>query len=246
MKKFNRNYKLFIQSSVKNTMIEITPPLTIEFTVSRGIMATLNNMEIRIYNLAKSTRDQIFQDWYNLNEYKQIILMTGYDDLNLTFSGNVFRAYSYRQGNNIITYIKAFDGGFDMVNNTVSATIGKTNTTNQSLVDFLISKFTYVKKGNITAIEGSPQRATVFDGSTYDILQKYTNGKTFIDLEKINVMKDNDVIEGDVPLINSDSGLIGTPIRNDAYLEINMIFEPRILVAQVIEIKSSINSQYDG
>ena len=65
-------------------------------------------------------------------------------------------------------------------------------------------------------------------------------------MKTINIMKPNEVIEGFVPLINDASGLLATPQRKDATLSINMIFEPRLLIGQVIEIQSSIAPQFDG
>ena len=49
-----------------------------------------------------------------------------------------------------------------------------------------------------------------------------------------------------VPLITTKSGLIGTPRRQGNILDITLMFEPRIQIQQLIEVKSSINPIWDG
>jgi hypothetical protein len=62
----------------------------------------------------------------------------------------------------------------------------------------------------------------------FSLIQKYTNGRCFIDFEKINILNDNDVKYGVIPIINFESGLLETPRREDTYLSAKVIFSPDI------------------
>ena len=46
--------------------------------------------------------------------------------------------------------------------------------------------------------------------------------------------------------ISSDTGLLNVPIRRETYLEIDIIFDPNIIVGQLIELKSSFNKYFNG
>jgi hypothetical protein len=76
-------------------------------------------------------------------------------------------------------------------------------------------------------------------------MRKYSNNKVHVDNNKIYVLKDNEAIEGDVPAINIDSGLID--VRRDAgFLNVTTLLEPRITIDQVVDLKSPINPIYNG
>ena len=151
--KFNRKYLLAIQYGEYETKkkekdesgkeverieyvpgngeLTIRPFFTINFTIDRGIYASINKMTLDIYNLDKSTREKIYYDGIlHATVEKKIVLYAGYSDadfsrfnspiitknvrrsingLPLVFYGRFTRAYSYRQGSNFITHIEAFD-----------------------------------------------------------------------------------------------------------------------------------------
>ena len=89
-------------------------------------------------------------------------------------------------------------------------------------------------------------RAVSVSGNAFAVIQKYSNGSAFIDNNEIKVLETYDAIEGYVPLINDESGLLGVPEHEDALLRIKMIFEPRIILGQIIEINSRIMPMFNG
>lgn len=245
MDKSGRKYRLTIQSNEDNEAIVIENPITIQFNINRSTMASLNSMRLQIYNLSEKTRKQIFQDRFNPKVYKKIILQAGYNQLSTIFSGNIFQANSSRNGVNIITYIDARDGGFDTVSTISNKTLSG-DLSYRDVIKNLIGDFSNIKEGNLSEIEGTARRPVVLDGNTFQLIKKYSDDKAFIDLEKISILNDNDTITGELPLINSDSGLLGTPKRDDSYLTIDTIFEPRIIMGQLLEVNSSVAPEYDG
>lgn len=248
--KLNRTYTLTIQTqddygNPTDEALIITNPMTIDFSVDRSIYAGLNSLDITIYNLAPKNRNLLFQDVYGIN-YKHIILEAGYQGQGQTiiFNGNIWSAYSERQGINILTKIHAIDG--------LSSQYSKVNTTLQkgetlqTVINTLNNSLTDLKTGTQSIQNYTFNRPVVLNDNSFRLLKTYTNDNVFIDMKTINIMKTNDVIEGYVPLINDASGLLATPQRKDATLSVTMIFEPRLLIGQVIEIQSSVAPQFDG
>lgn len=246
MVKFGRNYRLIIQTNDSNEeAIIIEPPITLQFTINRSTMGTLNSMRLQIMNLSEKTRNKIFQDRFNPKVYKKIILQAGYNNLSNIFIGNIYNARSFRANTEIVTFIYATDGGFDTANTLSNGTIQKQTSYKDFLVA-LVNSFPNLKQGKLTEIEGEFRRPAIVNGNSFELIRKYSNNKAYIDLETINILNDSDVIEGDVPLLNSETGLLGTPDRADAYLSVETIFEPRIIMGQVIEIQSDVQKKYDG
>jgi hypothetical protein len=90
------------------------------------------------------------------------------------------------------------------------------------------------------------QRPVVLEGNTYDLLKKYSNGQVYIDLEKVYVLQDNEVLAGAIPLINADTGLLSSPRRDDAAITVTTLFEPRIIIGQWLDLISTVNPQYNA
>lgn len=79
-----------------------------------------------------------------------------------------------------------------------------------------------------------------FIGQTLDLLgREYGQYDIYIDKGELNVLDKNEVVPGDILVINSKSGLLGSPKRAQQYLEFDMLFEPRLKLAQAIELQSS-------
>ena len=164
--------------------------------------------------------------------------------MTIIFNGNIWSAYSHRKGVNIITHIHAIDGL-----STQSALIHTTlqsGTTLQQVIQNLTNSIPDLKSGTQNLQEYTFNRPLVLNGNSYKLLKTYSDNNVFVDMKTVNIMNVNDVIEGFVPLITDESGLLSTPERRDATLTINMIFEPRLLIGQVIEVESNIAPQFDG
>lgn len=242
--KFGRKYKLTIQTDTGEAVV-IEPPFTLNFNIQRSSMASLNSCQLQIYNLSEDTRSKIFQDRFDFLRYKKVILEAGYDDLAVVFVGDLFEANSARQGTDIITTVVARDGGFDTINTKTFRGVQK-GITIKELVKGLVGDFGNLTAGAIGDIDGELLRPAALDGNTFYLLKTYTGNQVFIDLEKVNVMKTNDVITGQVPLISPQTGLLQTPRRDDGFLTITTLFEPRIVMSQLVELKSDILEQYNG
>lgn len=246
--KFGRRYRLTIQTDAGQLIIE--PPFTIRFSLRRSVLASMNTLDIDIYNLSQTTRDNIFQDmFYKASPNRSIIFEAGYDFLSTVFKGEFREANSGREGVDIVTSITAFDGYFATQNTFSYRTLEPT--TLREVIKDLIGSFDpeRLTEGLVSdgaSMSESFQRPIVLRGNTYEQLKKYSGGKAFIDLEKIYVLQDNEVIAGAIPLINADTGLLSTPRRDEAYLTVSTLFEPRIVMGQSLDLVSSVNPIYNG
>lgn len=248
--KLNRNFRLLIET-INKEIIEIKSPFTIQFDIERTSASSVNQMNLRIFNLSQKTRNLLFKERYLILDdstkkyYRHVILQAGYGELSTIFKGNILECYSYRQGSEIITYLNCHDGGYAISNSYSSVTFDKSETYS-SIFEKLAADLVGIKKGKVGEINGEPKRGSVFNGNTFTLLQESFNNKIFIDLEKVNLLNENEAIKGEVPLINAQTGLLGTPMRQGTYLKVDIIFEPRIVVGQIIEINSKINPLYNG
>lgn len=248
MDKFNRNYILLVQKQ-DFTTLKVTRPFSVEFDVHRNSLSSANVCSIRVYNLSASNRAQIRLDQYDWgNKNREIAFFAGYGDkLSLGFKGNISQAWSVREGVNMITQIECYDGGFAYIN-AVTNDQYPSGTPQSSIVDSLVKNLegSGVTRGAIGSIPGEIQRGNAYNGSTTDILNDLTGQGFFIDNGKAHCLSDTECLAGDIPVINSQSGLLGTPVLETQYITFDMLFEPSLKIGQLINLKSQTAEHFNG
>lgn len=247
MEKFNRKYHLEVQT-INGATIVIELPFTMEFDITRNSLSSANISQIRIYNLSERNRNLIRKDIFDYNDLRTIVLRAGYGtNLPVVFAGNVTVAWSVREGNNFITQIESFDGGYAYTNAIINQSfVGGTpqETILETMVD---SMGPYgVKKGIIGNYSGTSAKGSSYSGSTTDILKDISGGGFFIDNGTAHCLQDDECIPGPIALIDSASGLLGTPVREQTYLNFDMIFEPNLIIGQKIELQSITGANFNG
>jgi hypothetical protein len=245
MNKYDKIYLLKIQTVTGQTL-SIQLPFSIQFTVTRSNMSSVNTCNIRLYNLSDLTRRAIYKNKFQLYPYRSIELFVGYGDtLTRIFKGNVWEAYSVRQRVDWITELSCMDGGFGMLVSNSSFTVTK-GTIPSDVIGKLMGDLKNVTKGTIGNFGEGSSRGESFIGSTGTLLKKYTKGQFFIDGERAFALMPNEAIRGEMPLISSETGLLGSPIKEETFLKVDMIMEPRLSVAQTVELKSITQPFYNG
>lgn len=242
--KFGRSYRLVIDPKDGGPPIIVTMPLTVQFWLKRNTMASLNYLSVDIYNLGPALRDRIFQDRYVVRD-RTITMEGGYDSLSLMFKGVIFQANSSREGTNIITRIEARDGNYDVGTSMTFQTLDKGKTL-KDVFKFLAGQLPTVEMGAIGEYTDVLSRPVTLNGNTYELLKRYSNNEVFIDCNKIYVLQKDEIVAGDLPEINVDTGLLETPRRDEGFLTVTTLFEPRITIKQQIDLKSSIMKVYNG
>lgn len=248
--KFQCHYKLILQYPVDDkTMGEaiVSDPITINFNIKKSIYQSTNVATITLYNMDSGTRESIYQDRLMLNaiQDKKVYLLAGYGDtLTLCLFGNIQQCYSERVGTDMVTTIEVIDP--NILQQYASVTF-EAGTAFKEAIKFLTSQFPDLKLGEVGNFQGEFKTPAVFDGNAFEQLEQLTGGHAFVDNGILNVLNDNETLQGEnAYLVQSDTGLLGTPKRYDAILEIEMLFEPNIRIGQMVEIVSETQSRFNG
>lgn len=245
MDKFDRNYLLTIEKQ-DQSLLYVQRPFTIEFEIFRNSLSSANSANFRIYNLAQNTRSQIRKDQFNYNLQKSIEFKAGYgNNLGLAFKGFVTQARSVREGTDFITTVDCFDGGFAYQNSITNQSF-VSGTPQSSIIDSLIEDLDGVDKGAIGNYPGAISRGNSYSGTTTDQLSQITGNGFFIDNNTAHCLSDTEAIAGSIPVINAQSGLIGTPILEQQYINITTLFEPGLKIGQMIDLQALSEIYFNG
>lgn len=216
-------------------------PLSLEFDIERQNLTNAGHFVLKIYGLGENNRNFIRKDYSQTYLYKRCQLKAGYGPVLSTIAqGNINRAFSFRGDSGWVTQIEGFDGGFDYLNSDTNLSFGA-GTPVPTIIAALTQKLSFIRQGIIGPIAASSlplDKGEAHVGSTLDLLDDVTSGSAFVDLETLHILADSECLEGPLPVIDSKSGLLGTPIWQDAFLTIEMIFEPRVIVGQMIVLNS--------
>ncbi len=252
--KFGRNYRLLVQKYSDSTkFITLKPPFTIEFNIIRTMLPSANNCNIRIFNLGLENRNEILKDQYDQDANRQVVLHAGYGDgpnFPLVFFGYITKATSVREGTNYITTIECRDGGNAFSNGVTNPNLTwPAGTSYQTIIGQLIDSLSVygVRKGYVGSFPGSVSRGYSPETGIIDTLIRLTGGAFFIDNGVANCLTKNEVFaDENVMVIKSDSGLLGTPLREESVLTFTVLFEPNIRIGQTIQLESITGANYDG
>ena len=249
MRKFNRNYKIVFEVGYRKDLLEYVPqqtievqyPFTLKFDVNRGVWSDANTGNFQIYNLGYDVQALLWKDRADQTKYVTMWVYAGYENIMpLIFMGDVQECTSYRNGVDFITDIQATDGGYLFQYGFVNKTFSK-DTDFKFLIQELLAGVPTCKVGYITSnVKQMRKRGRTFIGQTMKLLEAYNFDKVFVDNGELHILGENDVIPGQLMVLNADSGMIGTPRRSETTLNVDTIFEPQLVVAQAINLQSKI------
>lgn len=230
-------------------MIRISNPLTLEFSVIRNNLSSANTGTFKIYNLGSVTRNRIYKDEFDTLNFKKIEVRAGYGkNQSLIFKGNIKKAQSYRDegATEFITEIEGYDGGFAIVNQFTAQSYGAGVTRAQIINELLNDMGPTLSVGSVSALPGLYARGRSIMGSTWQNLVTESGKRCFIDNGRMYVLDDDTSIEGDIQVISAETGLLGSPRRSGTYVTCEILFEPRLLIGQRVELISRFNSALSG
>lgn len=254
--------------------IQINPPITIDFVVKRHNIISTNTADITIYNLNLNTRSLIRKDQWETDVYRPVELWAGYADplgdllqqidspnKNLAdrqdyptiFRGNVTRAYSYRQGVNFLTKLECQDAGFAFVNSDVNLSYGVGVPYRQIILDLIAAMGPLpdgtptITVGAVGDFPGETKRAFSIVGDPKAELAYLTGGHFYIDSEKAYCLQENEYNgHRTVPKISDANGLLGVPVKADGYVSLDMLFEPGLVIGQLVELETTTVPYYNS
>lgn len=249
MDKFNRVYELRVQTVEQNELV-IKLPFTLEFDITKNDLSSANIAAIKIYNLSKKNRDQIRKDRQNFDDIRSVELLAGYGtNLAVIFSGQITKAWSHRDGVNFITEIESYDAGIAFVNGEVPENFSVSKEVdNKTVLETLIKKgLPGVTLGVVSpSFAGKTARGKAYQGNTVENIKDLAGGGFFVENGVAYCLAENDCLTGTVDLVDSTTGLLGTPIREENFVTFDMIFEPRLRMAQQIKVVSQTEEIFTG
>ena len=197
---------------------------------------------------------------YDLN-YRFINLRAGYMGIDgqkkifdQIFVGNLMEGGSGRQGTEFITKLYCQENGYfnqssaGFINKSFNGAIEE---------DFMKEALNRLGYGFQSLIASEKTKAELknslpprtFIGKSQKLLRNKYGLDFFTDRGMPFLLKEFEALESItsmIQVINSDTGLIGSPIRKDTNIEVRMMFEPRIALGQIIELQSATTSEYNG
>lgn len=262
--KFGLGYRLSVQQLAQDptvpdftlftkSTLNITLPLTIEFQVSRHTYSSVNTAIIRIKNLNEAHRNFLAHDQWmnNVSDILQVQLQAGYGpgpQWPVIAKGNVIRGYSVREGVNFVTTLEIQDAGIAFANADFDQWYPAGTDVNSVILDLVGALKPYgVSSGAITkTLSGTLSKGVAFAGSAVDILTELANGNFWVDNGIANVITPYESLPQDILTIDAAAGLLETPLKQQSYLELKLLFEPRLAIGSVINLQSSTNATFNG
>lgn len=254
--KFGRRCRLSVEvnpdaKGVPQGNVTFPPDLTVEFDITRNFLASSQEATFRVLNLAPETRQLVIKDAYALTEFRAVQFRAGYEGdaiLPLCFNGFVRTASTARRSGatDVVTEINAYDGGLAMANGFTAQSISAGASVKEVITNLARSLPRISGTPVVGDFPGTSYRGKVLFGNSWNLILQESGNLATIDNNQVKVLQPNEAIEAEIPVISSASGLLGTPRRTQTKLEVDMLFEPRLTVGQIVELRSDALPVYNG
>jgi hypothetical protein len=162
------------------------------------------------------------------------------------FNGTLKRAFHYRQNANYVTEIEAYDGAISSQERHLSFEF-PARTDMKTIVMTTAKQMSGVKSVTFSEnLNWVTNRGMSVMGEPWDIISQLTGNQAYIDSGNLYVIDTKDVLLGDIRKIDATNGLLETPRKGEAFVDIEMLFEPRIKPNQLIELSSKTEDRFNG
>lgn len=214
--------------------------LRIKFSVKRSDTVTPNSADIRVYNLSEETSKQI------RDEFTQVTLQAGYEgNYGVIFQGNIKQVILGRESSTD-TFIDIVAGDGDRAYNfaIVNTSLAKGSTSMdqvQTAVNSMNQKGVGAGQIDVSSRNQLP-RGKVMYGNARAYLSEAaaTTGTSWsIQNEKINMIPITSYLPGEVVVINSKTGLIGTPQQTNEGVNLKCLLNPLFRIAGRVQIDNA-------
>ena len=211
--------------------------LRCKFVIKRSDTMTPNVADIRVYNLEEKTALRI------KSEFKKVILQAGYEgNYGVIFQGNIKQVIIGRESaTDTFVDIVAGDGdrayNFAIVNATIAA--GGTQADQaQAAISAMSTKG--VTSGHIGDMPSEVlPRGKVMYGNSRNYLRDVaqTSNKTWsIQDEKVTFVSKKSYLSGEMVVLNSATGMIGTPQQTNEGVNVKCLLNPMIKIAGRVKL----------
>lgn len=258
MQKFKRNYRCEFIIGKQDLSGNKTPqyqttiefPITVQFSISRNANSDCNTANFKFFNIRKENQNLLWKDFYQQDKYIEMKMYAGYgENMPLVFQGLVQQCITYRPSGatEVITEIQANDQSYLFQYGYTNATLSK-DTEPVDVFTALMTKVPDIQVGFLSPELRPLKKATTYVGQPMDLLiRDYSQYQMFVDLGNLHVLGDREVIPNtENYVITANSGLLGSPIRSAYTIELDMLFEPGIIVGQAVKLLSDMTEELNG
>lgn len=214
--------------------------LRIYFECKKSRLPEPNKGEIHIYNLSRSTRSKIE------NEFTKVLVNAGYkDQVGQVFLGDIRNVFHQIEDENVITKIFVEDGGNGWQNGIVNQTVGS-GVSLKDTVTRLAQTFTNVTIGTLNGVDQGKVNDddVAFSGATKDVLNHLASTYNFNWSIQDGVFEtvannSNTTSQNEAFVISSTTGMIGSPSLTEVGVNVKTLFNNRLLPNRFVEIKAA-------
>lgn len=234
--------------------------LRIKFSVKRSDTQTPNFADIRVYNVAEDTAQQIFQNFSPgtidantglVTNKGRVILQAGYGgNKGVIFQGNIKQIILGRESaTDTFMDIMAGDGdrayNFAIVNTTLSKGSNTMMQLNAAAAPMAPFGTTPGNTGNIPNTTLPRGKVMYGQSKTYmRNIAKSTNQAWSIQNEKITFIPLKSFLPGTALVINAKTGMIGTPQQTNEGVNLKCLLNPKINVGTAIKLDNKSIARY--
>lgn len=207
----------------------------ITFFIKKTDAQSPNEAEIKVYNLAQNTVNQIQK------EFTRVTLQAGYEEnFAVIFDGNI-KQVKFGRDNGTDSYITILAGdgdsayNFAVVNKTLSAGSSQSDQANAA-----IDSMDGVSAGDVQ-IDGKAKltRGKVMYGMARDYLRQTAdteNAAWSIQDGKAQIIPISRLASGTAVVLNSKTGLVGTPEQTNDGITVKALLNPQIKIGGALKI----------
>lgn len=238
---FKRDYVLYIRKAKDNTTDEVIEirDLRIDIDVHKTTELEPNTAKIKIYNLARSTRDKLKKKGGYMH------LEAGYaGEMKMVFQGNIREIDHTREKTEWVTTFHSSDGLIPLQSSKCVQSFPPKTTVKDALKSMAqqmtLETALTADLADLEDIEGELPDGFASAGSTAAAMTKLLEGADrvwSIQDGKLQIRKRGEPAKGTILLISPDSGLIGSPTHVAAEQSQNTSQEQKLKVPPPTSVK---------
>lgn len=239
--RFNRDYELFIE--FKGQTLYIKPPIRITFDSKKSIDNSLNKAKVSIYNLQESTRLALVKDVGQKTKIS-VKVSIGYNGkLDKLFMGDLYHGSFSRNGNDFITTLDIYDGGYDFFNSFTSKTVKS----KQQAITSILADMPNTDTGKITNM-ANLSRPKVLVGNSYKLIADLVDNQEnyYIDNGQLFIIKQHEVATSFIPLVCAETGLLNMPEHDNKKVTFTTMLNPTLRIGNNCQLRSKTAPNLDG
>jgi hypothetical protein len=219
--------------------------LRIKFSVSKSIGSKQNTATISIWNLTKSHRKQLGE------EFDKIELEAGYEggEVSTIFKGDIRDVTHTKETADVESAIECGDGDEGVNKGAVSKTFPK-GTKPKDIVDYLVGEMPGASKGEMKGLDNLPayKRPVSVYGWAARELDKLGREHGFYwssQNGQIEAVK-NDQHLSQTTVISRETGMIGIPEITDKGVKVKALLNPKVVPGHLIDVRSDFLDETSG